>query len=71
MSKPDALSIAFSIADESRDIVKLLAIGYRTDGSIFTSDTDLTIDEIRDLCSHFISRLDHCLGGEMERSPDG
>lgn len=71
MNKPDALDMAFAIADESRDIVKLLAIGCRSNGSIFTLDTGLTVDEAKELCSQFVSWMDQCLGREMERSQDG
>jgi hypothetical protein len=68
MSKPDALDIAFEISDNSRDIVKLLVIGFRTNGSIIALDTGLTVDEAKELCGQYVSWMDRCLGREIERA---
>ncbi len=68
MDKPDALSIAFSVADESPELVKLLVVGFRTDGSIFHTDTGLTVDEAKELCYDFVAWMDRCVGREIERS---
>lgn len=68
LNEPSALSISFAIADESRDIVKLLAIGYRSNGSIFTLDTGLTVAEAKELCAVFVTWMDQCIGREIERA---
>jgi len=66
----DPLSIAYYIADQSKLIIKMLVVGYKTDGSTFILDTDLTADEAKKLCTGFISWIDQSLGREMERNPD-
>lgn len=68
MEQPDALDIGYEICDQSRDIVKLLAIGCRADGSFFTRDTGLSVDEAKELCVQFVSWMDVCLGREIERA---
>lgn len=68
MDKPDALSIAFQLADESPEVVKLLVIGYRANGSTFTLDTGVTVDEAKEMCSQFISWMDRCVGRDIERA---
>jgi hypothetical protein len=68
MEQPDALAIAFEICDNSPELVKLLAIGCRADGSFFTRDTGLTVDEAKELCAQFVSWMDQCLGREIERA---
>lgn len=68
MHKPDALSIAYEICDQSKQLVKLLAIGSRVDGSMFIQDTGLTVDEAKELCKQFVSWMDVCIGREIERA---
>ena len=65
MDKPDALSIAFSIADESKQLIKLLAIGVRTDGSVFLLDSGLTEEDADQLCKDFRVWIGDKLGQEM------
>lgn len=66
MNNPDALGIAFEIADQSREIVKLVAIGICTDGSLFLSDTGLSADEIQQMCSDFQAWRGDKLAKELE-----
>lgn len=66
----DPLSIAYYIADNSATIVKMLVLGFKTDGSTFILDTDLTADEGKKLCLGFCSWVDQSLGREMEREKD-
>lgn len=68
MEQPDALAIGYELCDQSRDIVKLLAIGYRSNGSIFTLDTGLTVAEAKELCAVFVTWMDQCIGREIERA---
>jgi hypothetical protein len=65
VDKPDALSIAFSIADESKQLVKLLAIGIRADGSVFLLDTGLTEEDANQLYGDFRVWVGDQLGKEM------
>jgi hypothetical protein len=67
VDKPDALSIAFSIADESKQLVKLLAIGIRADGSVFLLDTGLTEEDANQLYGDFRVWVGDQLGKEMLR----
>lgn len=53
MNKPDALTIGYEIVDQSRDIVKLLAIGVKTDGSFLILDSGLTDDDVNELYRDF------------------
>lgn len=64
---PDPLSIAYSIADESREIVKLLAIGIRANGSVLILDTGLTEEDANDMYRDFRLWLGDQLGKEMTR----
>jgi hypothetical protein len=68
MDKPEMLSIAFSIADESPQLAKLLVVGYRLDGSTFTLDSGLTVDEAKEMVQAFISWMDVCIGRDIERA---
>jgi hypothetical protein len=58
MDTPDALSIAYAIADESPEVVKLLVIGYRANGSTFSFDTGLTVDEAKEMTKQFLGQLE-------------
>lgn len=53
MNKPDALTIGYEIVDQSRDIVKLLAIGVKADGSFLILDSGLTDDDVNELYRDF------------------
>lgn len=71
MEDQDALAIGYDIMDNSADLVKLLAIGSRADGSFFLRDTGLTVDEAKELCAQFVSWMDRCLGRDLERAQGG
>ena len=49
MDSPDALSIAFQVAEESATLVKLLVIGVRANGSVLILDSGLTLDEAQEM----------------------
>lgn len=68
MEAPEALRIAWNIADESSEIVKLLVIGHRANGSTFTYDTGLTVDEAKEMSQQFVSWMDAFIGREIERA---
>lgn len=68
MDTPNALSIAFSIANESPEVIKLLVIGYRINGSTFSMDTGISVDEAKEMCAQFISWMDRCVGRDIERA---
>lgn len=67
----DALSMSFQLADESKQLVKVLVIAERVDGSFLTLDSDLTANEAKILCSAFVSWIDQALGRELERGKSG
>lgn len=62
-NKPDALAIGYEIMDQSRELVKLLAIGIRADGSVLILDTGLTDEDANEMYGDF--RL--WLGGQLGR----
>lgn len=66
MDNQDALSISFAIADESPEIIKLLAIGYRANGSMFAIDTGMSVEETKEMCAMFISWKDRYMGPDIE-----
>jgi aromatic ring-cleaving dioxygenase len=53
MDKPDALSIGYEICDQAKQLVKLLAIGVRADGSLLILDSGLTEDDANELYKDF------------------
>lgn len=63
MDRPDALAIGYEICDQSRQLVKLLAIGVRTDGSVLILDSGLTDEDANELFKDF--RL--WLGDKLEK----
>lgn len=63
MDSPDPLSIAFQIADESKTLVKLLAIGVRANGSVLILDSGLTMDEAQEMGKD----LGLWVGGQLEK----
>lgn len=65
MDAPDALTIAAMIADESRDIVKLLAIGVRTNGSVFIVHDGLSDEDFETMFKDFRVWLGGRLGKEL------
>ena len=71
MENPDALTLAYQIADESSEIVKMLVIGYRANGSTFTLDTGLTVDQAKEMSRAYISWIDECIGRDIERASKG
>jgi hypothetical protein len=70
MEAQEPLAIGYAICDESREITKLLVIGYRVNGSVFTMDTGLTADEAKQMIDGFRSWIDQCLGREIARITD-
>lgn len=67
MEQPDALSIGYEIMDQSSQLVKLLAIGVRTDGSILILDTGLTEDDANQMYRDFRLWMGDQLGRELMR----
>ena len=63
MDSPDPLSIAFSIAEESSTLVKLLVIGIRANGSVLILDSGLTMDEAQEMGKD----LGLWVGGQLEK----
>lgn len=44
------LELAFTVADQSKQIDKLLVVGTRIDGSLVLLHTGMTSEEIQQLC---------------------
>jgi len=63
MESPDALSIAFQVAEESATLVKLLVIGVRANGSVLILDSGLSLDEAQKMGKD----LGLWVGGQLEK----
>ncbi len=57
-------TMAFRIVEESPRLTKLLVLAVRKDGSSFSLDNGLTVDEAKTMAIHFHSWLDQCMGRE-------
>lgn len=64
------LEIAARIAGEDENLAKLLVLAVRKDGSSFSLDNGLTVDEAKSMAIHFHTWVDHCLGREEEKDGD-
>jgi hypothetical protein len=60
-------TIAFRIVEEGPHIAKLLVLAVRKDGSSFSLDNGLTVDEAKTMAIHFHSWVDKCMGREEEK----
>lgn len=65
MEKPDALTIAWQIQEESKQLVKLLVLGVRADGSLLIIDSGLTQEDVDGLYKDFRLWIGQQLGNEM------
>ncbi len=57
-------AIAGRLIEEDQKIAKLLVLAVRKDGSSFSLDNGLTVDEAKTMAIHFHSWLDQCMGRE-------
>jgi hypothetical protein len=64
----DPLHIGYNIMDDSKEIAKMLVVGIRVNGSAFSYDTGISIEEAKELCSQFIAWMNHYIGKEIERA---
>lgn len=62
---PDALCVAFALAEESAEIVKVLVVGQRTNGSFFVADTGLDSSEVESMFRDFRAWRGEKLAQEM------
>ena len=58
------VEIAAYVAGEEENVAKLLVLAVRKDGSSFSLDNGLTVDEAKTMAIHFHSWLDQCMGRE-------
>lgn len=65
MDKPDALTIAWQIQEESKQLVKLLVLGVRADGSLLIIDSGLTKEDVDGLYRDFRLWIGGQLGNEL------
>lgn len=65
MDKPEPLTIAAMIADESRELVKVLVIGVRTNGSLMIIDSGLEDEDFDQMYKDFRLWVGRRLGKEL------
>jgi len=66
-SLESALEAAARLCCEAAQLQKLLVLGVRRDGSSFSCDNGLTVDEAKTMMVHFETWLDACLERQRER----
>jgi len=62
----EPLQIAFQVADQAKEIDKLLVVGTRIDGSLFLTHTGMTSEEIQKLCSDCRAWVGEALAKELQ-----
>lgn len=67
MVHPDALSIAFELEEQTKEIIQLLCIGTRIDGSLVLLHTGMSHEEIQKLCADCRTWLGDKLSHELQR----
>lgn len=66
MESQDALSIAFSVADESARLVKVFVFGVRVDGSVLVLNSGLSIEEIKEMSKDMRVWIGEQIGNSMK-----
>lgn len=66
MNIQEPLQIAFTVADQAKEIDKLLVVGTRIDGSLFLTHTGMTGEEIQKLCSDCRAWVGETLAKELQ-----